>query len=1124
MSFVRALLGFVCAGAAFTATFGTAVPVVGGASDLVLDEARGRLYLVGTSQARVEVYSISQRRLLNPVRTDATPISAAMSRSGKYLYVTSYDASSLNIIDLDTLAVVNRVSLPARPEGIAVGRDERVLISTIGTGANNAANVLLVYDPDPQSRNPLVDVAVTPPPPTPPQLPPPSGRTYLQSRSQLLASRDGSVIIGVNVPTGATTRTVFVYEVASATVLRSRNVTSASSVLAVAPDGSKFMTGLSLFDTATLQVIAQQNLANSPYPIAPNTNFNTQTLQGGSVFSPDGSVLYSGFDISPVQNPAARPNVSQLMLSDPDNLLINMGLQLAENLAGKMVISNDGGNIYALSESGFLSVPMSTMRQQPIAVPESTVVALAYDQCAVAAEQRSARITVRNAGGGQMTATAQVLQYTATGPGGLGGAGGAGGGAVGGAVTIILPPGVTIPGITTPTGPTVPGGGGQINATIFQTAPSVRTQQVAGGTAVDFTFSPYAAVALGTISPTHDFLIQSSQAINIPAAVRVYQNNRNPESRGDLVPIPVGISANEALEDLLYDANRQRLYIANSGRNRVEVFDTRQRRLLEPIKVGQLPRSMGLSPDGSTLYVANTGGEDISIVDVDKMRVAGRVKFPPVPLNASLALVTPSIIVVTQRGPMFITSTGQLWRIIGDEAIPRGVSPLIGADSAGRPRTITAPRSIVSTPNGERAIVLSGDGYVYLYDALADEFIQQRQVFTGTQQGYYGAVAAGPRGQYYLVNGTVLNESLTPTQTVPATTVPGRAGTSTTATTPVAAVAPLGSNTFVRFTQGVRTSATALPTDTGVFELVDVTSGNTTRSTPALEGPVTQVPANGRATMGGRLMAVDSNGSTVYAITTTGLSIIPLDTVATTDRPQINQRGAVNLASYQTAVAPNTLLSIFGRNLGNTEVAGTLPLPIRLGGVCVTMGNTPLPLFMTSSGQINAQIPPDLAAGTYQVMVRAFDKKIASASQSLTVSKYAPAALVNPESGQILLFHEDGRPVTKDNPAKRDRPITLYALGLGATKGGKVNRGEPSPSSPLAETDKVEVFFGDPRIKEAGIIVDWSGLAPGYIGLYQINLRVPGDHIRGEKLPVTIKIGGVSSPTTGPLVPYVAVD
>ena len=55
---VAALLAF---SGAWAATFGTVVQIVGGASDIVLDEARGRIYLVNTNQTRVEIYSIAQR-------------------------------------------------------------------------------------------------------------------------------------------------------------------------------------------------------------------------------------------------------------------------------------------------------------------------------------------------------------------------------------------------------------------------------------------------------------------------------------------------------------------------------------------------------------------------------------------------------------------------------------------------------------------------------------------------------------------------------------------------------------------------------------------------------------------------------------------------------------------------------------------------------------------------------------------------------------------------------------------------------------------------------------------------------------------------------------------------------
>jgi len=270
-------------------------------------------------------------------------------------------------------------------------------------------------------------------------------------------------------------------------------------------------------------------------------------------------------------------------------------------------------------------------------------------------------------------------------------------------------------------------------------------------------------------------------------------------------------------------------------------------------------------------------------------------------------------------------------------------------------------------------------------------------------------------------------------------------------------------------------------------------------------------------------MAVDSANAVVYAITTSGLSMISLTPPVAADRPVPNQNGAVNLGSFQRPVAANGLLSIFGQNLGAGEIAGSMPLPTMLGGTCVTLNNTALPLFMASPTQINAQIPPDLAAGSYPLIVRSIAKHAAGASQQLTVSKYAPAVLV-PTAGQIALVHADGSLVNKDNPANRDEHLTMYAVGLGPTTGGVVTAGAPSPSSPLAVTGTVQVFFGDPTYKQAGIIVDWSGLAPGFVGLYQLNLRVPGFHISGDALPVTLRVGSVNSPTTGPVVPTVSVN
>src|ERR1035441_8959379 len=149
MSVLRPLL--VCVLSAlpsWSATFGTVVAHPQSLADLVLDEARKRIYLVDTYSNQVDVYSTASNppALITTINTDATPLAVAMSRSGKSLYVACYTASTLDIFDLTSAAFSKTsVSLGANPEGVAVGSNEVVLISTIGTGTGQA--VLTTYNP-----------------------------------------------------------------------------------------------------------------------------------------------------------------------------------------------------------------------------------------------------------------------------------------------------------------------------------------------------------------------------------------------------------------------------------------------------------------------------------------------------------------------------------------------------------------------------------------------------------------------------------------------------------------------------------------------------------------------------------------------------------------------------------------------------------------------------------------------------------------------------------------------------------------------------------------------------------------------------------------------------------------
>ncbi len=1057
---MRVVCFLVAAGMALhAATLGKVVPLLGGGSDIVLDEGHNRLYLTSSATNQLQVYSLAQNKFLAAIPTDTEPMAAAISRSGQFLYVTCFASSVVDVIDLTALTVTNRISLPSKPEGIAVASDERVLISTTGSGSTAISNVLLLYDPRPNSAAPLTALSVAPVAPLAPTFPAPASRAFLAAHSQLRATRDGSSIVGLHV-TNATSGVgvVFLYQASSGTVLRARTLTTGFlSALAISDDGTRILCGANLFDASTMQLLGTLNTANSTFPITPTTaasGFNTQINQGGAVFAPGGTALYTVYNVDPVN---ATGNVGQLMMADPDNLLMTMDIQLPEFFAGKMVVSADGSNAYGLSDSGFVALPLSTISNSALAEPATDVLLLTNDQCGVSSTSAAA-VAINNEGKVKATVSASLLQYA--------------------------------------------GVSGQASAT---TEPAVKSSQ----SGFSFSFNSTLTRGYGTIDPPHDFILQSADAINIPDRIRVYQNFRDSDQRGTILPIPIGISSSAQLNDLVYDAARQRIYIANTGLNRVEVYDIGSSQFLAPIKVGQLPVSLALTPDGTLLYVANSGGESISMVDPVKMVSTGLVVYPPIQFASNLAVIQPSVIAAGLSGLQIVMNNGQLWKVVGNNTLPRGVSTIIGSNAAtGAPNPIALPAQMAASSEGRFILLASNSGFVYLYDADADDFVAGRQVFTTLPTGYDGPIAAGPNGQYFVVDGTLLNQAL-----VQVATSPGI----------ISAVTPIGASSYAVYSTPA-TSANTLATTQPSVQVVNAATGNSSLQIPALEGPITQVTATTRSAIAGRTMAVNSTGTVGYIITTSGLSIINLSAVPASARPLPNQKGTVNLGSYQTAIAPNGLISIFGQNLAASAVAGSTPLPVILGGTCVTLNNVALPLFMASPTQINAQVPPGTAAGSYPLVVRSISNQAASASQTVAISKYAPAVLVDPATNQILLLHADGSFVDQKNPANRDEPLVMYAVGLGATTGGAVTSGNPSPTNPLAVSPAVAVYFGDPSWVQAAIIVDWAGLAPGLIGVYQLNLRVPGFHISGSSLPVKITVAGVSSPTSGPVVPQVSVN
>jgi uncharacterized protein (TIGR03437 family) len=105
--------------------------------------------------------------------------------------------------------------------------------------------------------------------------------------------------------------------------------------------------------------------------------------------------------------------------------------------------------------------------------------------------------------------------------------------------------------------------------------------------------------------------------------------------------------------------------------------------------------------------------------------------------------------------------------------------------------------------------------------------------------------------------------------------------------------------------------------------------------------------------------------------------------------------------------------------------------------------------------------------------------------------------------GVFAITDVPGAVVSQSNPAKRGLPIIVYANGLGPVDRA-VASGDPSPAQPLANTRVLpSVTIGGSNAQ-----VVFSGLTPGSVGLYQLNVVVPADAQTGTQ-QMKISIGGV---------------
>lgn len=228
--------------------------------------------------------------------------------------------------------------------------------------------------------------------------------------------------------------------------------------------------------------------------------------------------------------------------------------------------------------------------------------------------------------------------------------------------------------------------------------------------------------------------------------------------------------------------------------------------------------------------------------------------------------------------------------------------------------------------------------------------------------------------------------------------------------------------------------------------------------------------------------------------------------------PQYSTGSIVHGATFTSGpFAGNTFISIFGEHLAWSTRSVTQAdirsnrLPTSLGGVQVLIGPAQAYLVFVSPGQINALVSSDLTAGEYPV--RVLRDSWAGPQATVEIRDASPGMFML-EDGYPVVTRPDGSVVDAGNPARAGSIVILWATGLGPTQPAPLPGELPRGAAMLARLNDLEIWLGGTRVPRQHIL--YAGVAPGFAGLYQINLLLPEDTPRDPE--IRIGFAGALSP------------
>ena len=254
-------------------------------------------------------------------------------------------------------------------------------------------------------------------------------------------------------------------------------------------------------------------------------------------------------------------------------------------------------------------------------------------------------------------------------------------------------------------------------------------------------------------------------------------------------------------------------------------------------------------------------------------------------------------------------------------------------------------------------------------------------------------------------------------------------------------------------------------------------------------------------------MRFDIDGGTL-TMRAKGLDGAEFDRAVVTPMPSVGEAAVVNAASFTPAVAPGTLITIYGRNLAyREEQATSFPLPTSLLGVQVSMDGQAIPLTYVAPDQINAQVPFTVSGN---VTLRVTSPN-GSSNTTCTVTDSAPGIFFG---GAPAIIHASGALVTAAAPGLPGEFLSIFLTGLGRVNSA-ISAGQSSPAAPLATVvNTVQVRLGPTLINPT-----FAGLAPGYAGLYQVVVQIPAGTRAGTYTLEIVSRGAISNTVSLPVGP-----